>query len=288
MSFVITAIAPSPENLLGIAEDLLSLFPQAEPDYIDAKAFEIVVADIADHQAVYGLSSRNQVDIIIQPLTERRKKLFVADMDATIIPHETLDLLGDRLGISDQITPITERAMAGELDFKQALAERVKLLADVPATILDDVLNDMILTKGARTLVRTLAKNGCYCVLVSGGFTFFTGPVATAAGFEKNHGNTLGIKDGKLTGHVLEPILDQNAKLEFLEFYMKQLGLQPQDVMAIGDGANDIPMLKAAGLGIGFQPKEIVARTIPNVIRYNDLTAVLYALGFDSDDFVYD
>jgi phosphoserine phosphatase len=237
---------------------------------------------------LWKICGRERYDVFITPEHRRRMKLLIADMDATIVKGETLDELADHAGLKDEISAITARAMRGELDFKDALRERVKLLKDLEKQALELTLQRTELSNGARTLVRTMAGAGALCVLVSGGFTFFTGAVATQAGFHLHHGNLLGMQDDRLTGLVLEPILDKNAKLDLLKHYRSKLNIQPEEVMAIGDGANDLPMLQAAGLGIGYRPKPLVKDSMDNCIIWGDLTAALYAQGFQQDDFVLD
>jgi phosphoserine phosphatase len=224
------------------------------------------------------------IDVFTLPTENRRKKLLLADMESTIVDKEALDELAAFAGIKDKIAAITQSAMEGKLDFKAALFERIGLLKDLPTGALQTVLGSMSLNPGAKQLVATMKKHGATCVIVSGGFTFFTEPVAKQAGFDYHHGNTLVIENGKLAGKVTEPVLDKFAKLDFLKSYVKQLGLTHDDVMAIGDGANDIPMLKAAGLGVGYQPKEVVAKEINNLVIHGDLAAPLYIQGFRDSD----
>jgi len=209
----------------------------------------------------------------------RKKTLFLADMDSTIVTSETLDELGAEAGLKDKIATITERAMRGEIDFHGAIKERVGMLKDLPAHTLDTTLKNTEISKGARTLLKGLKNEGVFCVLVSGGFTFFTGAIADKLNFDAHHGNVLYIEDGKLTGDVQEPILDKNAKLNFLKLYCEELSLDLSETIAIGDGANDLPMLEAAGLGIGYHPKPLLEDTLINCIRHTDLTSVLYCQG---------
>ncbi|MCB1783715.1 MAG: phosphoserine phosphatase SerB [Alphaproteobacteria bacterium] len=228
----------------------------------------------------------DKIDVFITPEENRRKKLLLADMDSTIASTETLDELAAYAGIKDEIAAITAQAMEGKLDFHEALKKRVGLLKDLPASALEETLEQTTLNPGAEIFVQTMRAQGATCVLVSGGFTFFTSEIANRAGFEFHHGNILGIEDGKLTGTVKEPILDKFAKVNFLESYMQDLGLETDDALTIGDGANDIPMLKMAGLGIGYRPKHAVAEEISNTILYGDLTAALYAQGYSIKEFI--
>lgn len=212
----------------------------------------------------------------------RKIDLFIADMDSTIVQEETLDELAAHAGIKDKVAEITRRAMNGELDFHAAIRERVGLLKGLPETALHETLAKTTLTKGAKELVGTLKSQGATCVLVSGGFTFFTGAIAEICGFHHHHGNTLIIENSHLTGEVGEPILDKNSKLEFLNHYVEKLGTQMQNTITIGDGANDLPMLLAAqnggGLGIGFCAKPVVAEQLQTNIATPDLGEVLKLL----------
>lgn len=228
---------------------------------------------------------KDKIDFFITKNENRTKKLLIADMDSTITTTETLDELAEYAGIKDQIAQITALAMEGKLDFETALKERVSLLKDLETTALQATLDETILSEGAEIFVQTMRKNGAACVLVSGGFTFFTQAIADKCGFNFNHGNTLEIKENKLTGNVIPPILDKYAKVDFLEHYINDLNLTTDDVLAIGDGANDLPMLKKAGLGIGYHPKDTVKSDIHNCILHGNLTAALYAQGLSSKYF---
>lgn len=233
-----------------------------------------------------ALLADDRIDCFCTPAADRRKRLLVADMDATIVTTETLDELARHAGLYEHISAITERAMRGDLDFHAAIRERVALLKDLAQTALDTTLAETELTSGAEILVKTMAAHGAICVLVSGGFTLFTEPVAARAGFHHHHGNRLEMTDGRLTGIVQDPILDKDAKRAFLGDYQTKLGLTEAQTMAIGDGANDLPMLQAAGLGIGFHPKPLVRQAMRNNIIHGDLTAALYAQGFSGNEFV--
>ncbi|MDB5491005.1 MAG: Phosphoserine phosphatase [Micavibrio sp.] len=230
-------------------------------------------------RAIRDLIAADRIDVLFNRSKGRKKKLLLADMDATIVQTETLDELAGFIGKKEETAEITERTMRGELDFSTSLRERVGLLKDLPEDVLRQTMDDTKLSLGAELLVGGMREKGAICVLVSGGFTYFTGAVAKMVGFHHHHGNTLEIGDGKLLGTVAEPILDKNAKLSFLRQYMAELGLAPEEVMAIGDGANDILMLETAGLGIGYRPKPLLVERLDNLILYGDLTAALYAQG---------
>jgi phosphoserine phosphatase len=222
----------------------------------------------------------HKIDVFCTPLENRRKKLFMADMDATIVPTETLDDLADEAGIKPQIAEITQRAMRGELDFHDALRERVQLIKNLPEDALKRTLDNTIISTGAKTLLKTFKANDVFTGLVSGGFTYYTNAIADKLGFDINHGNQLDIQNGKLTGLVIDPILDKDSKLAFLNQYVQQQKISLSDTVAIGDGANDLPMLTNAGLGIGYQPKPLVRDSILNCIINTDLTSVLYMQGY--------
>lgn len=238
----------------------------------------------ADLKTTYG---EHPVDVNIVPAgPDRRKRLLIADMDSTIIQQECIDEIAAFAGVGPRVAEITERAMRGEIDFEGALKERVGLLAGLDEATLDKVFDTRIqLTPGARTLVATMAAAGAHCALVSGGFTFFTSRVAQAAGFHENHANTLAIEDGHLTGEVVPPILGRAAKLERLELLIRAQMLQPSQTLAVGDGANDLAMIHAAGLGVAFRAKPIVAAEADAGITHGDLTALLYLQGYTSDTF---
>lgn len=221
------------------------------------------------------------LDVVVQPLGDRTKKLIIADMDSTMITVECIDELADYAGIKPQISAITERAMRGELDFRAALIERVGLLRGMAeATIAECRAERVRLTRGARTLVQTMKAHGAWSVLVSGGFLPFAAPVAEAIGFDKVVANELEIAGGQLTGKVAEPIVDSSAKLETLRAEAAARGLTLGDTLAVGDGANDIPMITSAGLGIGYHPHPAAAAAADAAIRHHDLTALLWAQGY--------
>ncbi len=228
------------------------------------------------------------VDVVIQPQDNRRKKLLIADMDSTMIGQECIDELADYAGVKSQVADITERAMRGEIAFAPALRERVALLKGLPAAIIDTVLAERIrLTPGGPTLVATMRANGAYTCVVSGGFTAFTVKLAAAIGFDEQRANTLLTDaDGRLTGEVAEPVLGREAKLETLRELRARFRLDPEATLAVGDGANDLPMIEAAGLGVAFHGKPVLQQAAAARIDHGDLTALLYAQGYRREEFV--
>lgn len=229
------------------------------------------------------------IDVFVQAAgIGRRKKLLVADMDATIVVGETLDELAAHLGIEDKVAPITARAMRGELDFAQALAERVAMLKGMPFEVIETVRSAIALSPGAEVLVRTMAAHGARCVLASGGFDVFTGAVATRCGFHAHFGNRLEIDESvmKATGMVLPPLVDKDRKRTIVQEESKRLGVSPAEAITVGDGANDIPMLQAAGAGVAYHAKPLVCAATAFQVRHGDLTALLYLQGYKRSEFV--
>lgn len=226
------------------------------------------------------------VDVVVQPFATRRKKLLVADMDSTMIEQECLDELADFARLKPQVAAITERAMRGEIEFAPALRERVKLLAGMPLSTIDRVIDRLTMSDGAETLIATMRVNGAFTLLVTGGFTAFAEPVADAIGFDDFQANRLLHANGRLSGLVAEPILGREAKLAALEATRNRLGLSPDETLAVGDGANDLDMIKAAGLGVAFHAKPKVAEAAAARIDHADLTALLFAQGYRRDAFV--
>ncbi|MBN8973576.1 MAG: phosphoserine phosphatase SerB [Xanthobacteraceae bacterium] len=226
------------------------------------------------------------IDVVVQPQASRRKKLFLADMDSTMIGQECIDELADFAGLKAHVAAITERAMRGEIAFEPALRERVALLKGLPVSVIDDVLKERItLTPGGRELVGTMRANGAYTCLVSGGFTAFTSKVAAMVGFQENRANTLLAEDGKLTGTVAEPILGREAKLATLRELREAFDIDDIDTLAVGDGANDLGMIQDAGLGVAYHAKPAVAAAAHARIDHGDLTALLYAQGYKRTEF---
>jgi len=235
-----------------------------------------------------GIVGAAPVDVVVQPQDVRRKKLLVADMDSTIIGQECIDELADYAGLKDRVAAITERAMAGEIAFAPALRERVALLQGLPISTIDKVIAERIRPNpGAATLINTMRANGAYTCVVSGGFTAFIAPLAKKIGFDEYHANTL-LTDaaGLLTGKVTEPMLGREAKRDTLLALRARFGLRREETLAVGDGANDIPMIEQAGLGIAFRGKPAPRAVADACIDHGDLTALLYAQGYRRDEFV--
>lgn len=226
-------------------------------------------------------------DVIVQIEAQRAKKLLVADMDSTMITVECIDELADYAGIKPQIAEVTERAMRGELDFAEALDARVALLKGLPESAIDQCLEERVrLMPGAQALVQTMRARGAHTILVSGGFTRFAEPVGTRIGFDRRIANVLEIEGGVLTGTVTKPIVDSSTKETTLLGAMAELGLAPEQTMAVGDGANDLAMIRKAGLGVAYHAKPIVAAAAGARVDHGDLTALLYAQGIARADWV--
>ena len=254
----------------------------------EGQAFELKVgAKVRDElSAIRARAGDHQLDVNIVASTNRRKRLLIADMDSTIITSESLDDMAEIAGQSSAILPITARAMRGELDFEAALDERVALLRGLPVSLIKQALDEARLTAGARQLVQTMRANGAKCYLVSGGFTAITGPIAVACGFHGDHANILETKDGLLTGTVAKPVLDRDSKLQFLDRYCASLGIGREAAACIGDGANDLAMLQAAGLGVAFNGKPLLREAVTLQLDHTDLTGLLYLQGYRQSDFV--
>ncbi len=225
-------------------------------------------------------------DLVIQPTATRRKAVLLADMDSTMIEQECIDELAAEAGVGERVAEITARAMNGELDFHEALIERVGLLAGLHEDIIAKVLNERItLAPGGRELIATMRDQGAYCALVSGGFTAFSSPVAQMLGFHENRANRLLDDGGVLTGHVSLPVLGREAKVEALREITAARGLSPSDAMAVGDGANDLGMIQLAGTGVAMHAKPVVAAQARVRIDHADLTALLYIQGYGREEF---
>ncbi len=297
MQLALTLVSPEP----GAAADALTLVGQAlagvrarvkEPRPLGTGALDLAVEaddERAVRQAAEAALAGRPVDVCVQLWNGRKKRLLVADMDSTIINVECLDELADFAGLKAKISAITERAMRGELAFEPALRERVALLKGLSVDALQRTYDERVrLNPGARTLVRTMTATGARCVLVSGGFTFFTSRVAEQAGFQAERANTLIEADGELAGRVGEPILGREAKLAALREEAASLGASLSETLAVGDGANDLGMIEAAGLGVAYRAKSIVAAQADAKVEHADLTALLYFQGYREAEFVTD
>ena len=225
------------------------------------------------------------VDVAVQAVAQRRRRFLVADMESTIIENEMLDDLAEALGIGPRIAAVTARAMAGELDFESALAERVALLAGTPVGVVEEAATRIRMSPGAAVLAATLAAQGVYTALVTGGFTFFADPVARRLGFAEVRANRLEIAGGKLTGHVLTPVLGRAAKRAALVEIAARLGVGVGAGIAVGDGANDLDMVEASGLGVAWRGKAVLAERAAARIDHADLTALLFFMGYRRAEF---
>jgi len=265
----------------GAAVDIMF----ADPPDVPGGTAAVAKALIFELRSVIGDAP---VDIVVQPEHGRRKQLLIADMDSTMIGQECIDELADYAGVKDRVAAITERAMRGEIAFEPALRERVALLKGLPATTIDQVIAERIRPNpGATTLIRTMRANGAYTCVVTGGFTAFMAPLAKAIGFDEYHANTL-LTDsaGRLTGEVADPVLGRDAKRDTLLSLRERLRLRQADTIAVGDGANDVQMIEAAGLGVAFHGKPALRAAAAACIDHGDLAALLYAQGYQREDFV--
>ena len=239
-----------------------------------------------DIEKIWKNLQSKQIDMVIQPTENRRKKILLADMDSTMIQQECIDELAAEAGVGERVVEITARAMNGELDFDEALNERVGLLAGLDVDVIQQVLDTRItLMSGGVELLATMRANGAYAALVSGGFTDFTSAIATKLGFDENRANALLQSGGKLTGRVGLPILGRQAKVDALMDITTRMNLLPADVIAVGDGANDLGMLHLAGSGVALHAKPAVAAQCSLRLNFADLTGLLYIQGYSIDDF---
>lgn len=296
MKFVVTLIAAdgtalNVEMMEAVRDALRSL--GAETGSLDWLAqdhacdipFDDIAPDQADAAARHVIGTQ-AIDCIAQEVDGRRKVLLLADMDSTMVTSETLDDLAALTGLGDIIAEITARTMNGELDFASSVKERVMMLKDLPESALEQAYQQIQLSPGATTAVQTMKANGTHCLLISGGFTFFTSRIAERIGFHEHMANDFMIEDGKLTGGVSEPVLTKEVKLETLIARASTMGISISASVCVGDGANDVPMLKAAGLGVAYRGKPSVVAEIPARLDHADLTGLLYAQGYRQEEFV--
>jgi phosphoserine phosphatase len=297
MTYVATLVCdPAAPALTGeiLQKASAALSRLAPPRWLDPGVAADIVFELGPGEGARAVADRirsaleSGVDVIVQRLEGRRKKLLLADMDSTMIGQECVDELGDKIGIRAKIAAITKRAMEGEISFEPALRERVALLKGLDrATILDVIASKITVTPGGHTLVQTMRASGAYTVLVSGGFSIFTSVIAERLGFHEHRANELLFdEDGRLSGFVREPVLGQDAKLAAIKQLREKLRLSSEGTLAVGDGANDLAMLKEAALGVAFHAKPKVAAAAHARIDHADLTALLYAQGFSREDFV--
>ncbi len=301
-SHVIVAVAPANVGFMRLGAELEAICSEAGLNQTSpvrllgsenkwaAVEFNIALggADLTRTRMHLSATIAHRFDVALIPAAHRRKHLLISDMDSTIIEQECLDELAAYAGLKDEISAITARAMAGELDFESALTERVKRLKGLSLQALGQCYAERItLMPGARTLVATMTAHGAHCLLVSGGFTYFTQRVAEAAGFHDHRGNTL-IDNGKtLTGDVKHPILGRQAKLDALNQVAKAKKTTPENTLAMGDGANDLAMIEAAGLGLAVHAKPVVAAAADAAINRTDLTAALYFQGYSDSEIIW-
>ena len=270
----------------GVVAEIAGRLGTTAPVRLGPEAAEVTVAGAPDLAAIRN--AYPGIDANLLPVERRRKRLLIADMDATIITVECINVVADHAGIGPEVRAITERAMNGELRFEDAVRARVALARGLEESALERIFDDRIsLSPGARTLVRTMAEHGAHTALVSGGFTWFSARVAEMAGFAEHRANRFVFSAGRLTG-VAEPVLGREAKTEALREMLARFGLGPQDALAVGDGANDLGMVEAAGLGVGYRPKPVLAAAADAVIARGDLTALLYLQGYRAEEFVRD
>ena len=294
MNSVLTLVAPKDNLTEAIVTEAIAVLNGAGATIgdrtwlADGKALDIAF-DGAEPRtvepALRGALSDIPIDLFAGPSQGRWKRLLLADMDATIVTSETLDDLAARVGLKHQVAAITARAMNGELDFEVAIKERVSMLSGLAESALAETYAKTQMSPGAAAPVRTMRAHGAYCVLVSGGFTYFTSRVAQACGFHENHANRLGIVNKALTGKVHEPILGKEAKLAILNRLISERGLATAETVAIGDGANDLPMLQAAGLGVAYRGKPVITNAARARIDHTDLRTLLFYQGYGDANF---
>jgi len=289
--FLTLVTPPAHENTLRqVVADLEGILTGAKTIWLsDGVAVDLVLppADIAELEKIVQTRIAEQpIDFLCGPVTGRRKKLLIADMDSTFVTSETLDDMAAHVGLKDEITAITARSMRGELDFEASVRERVKMIAGMSVSAVLETLSKVELTSGAQELARTMRHHGAYTALVSGGFTLFTEKIYRWCNFHEHRSNVLGISDGKLTGDIDGAIVGREAKREALDELCGRHGLGRGDALTIGDGANDLDMIEAAGLGIAYYGKPMLADAARANIRHTDLKTALYYQGYDDTEIV--
>ncbi len=292
MKYILTLIAGTKQKLnADHIKSVANICPYTSINWLAAdKAVDLFFDDNNIYKyrsTIKEMMDKETIDFIIQPNDEyRRKRLLCADMDSTLIEQECLDELAEYIGIGSEISAITERAMRGELDFNESLTQRVSLLKGTPVSVLSEVYKRLTLTSGALELIQTMSKHSAACILISGGFTFFADPIAERLGCAESYSNSFEIQDDRLTGQVIRPFVDDVRKEQILETESKKRSLDNKLVMAVGDGANDIPMLNKAGIGIAFKAKPATEEAVEHIIRYSDLSALLYIQGYTQERFI--
>jgi phosphoserine phosphatase len=288
MSHIVILVAsrqagPLTDSLAAIAKDFCG---GQHLQWLSAgEACEFIVKKTPDIAQLKMVLGDRAIDVLVSRFRGRRKAVLVADMDSTIITSETLDEIATEAGIRDQIVEITRRSMNGEIDFAAALRERVAMLKGLDLSALERTWRNTQFSPGARTLVATMRSFGATTALVSGGFSYFTERVAAELGFDLHRANILLDNGSELTGEVAEPILDRDAKLATLQELADKRGVKPAATLAVGDGANDLAMLRAAGLGVAYYAKPIVAAEVANHIQHTDLRSLLFAQGYPASVF---
>jgi phosphoserine phosphatase len=288
--FVATLIEPG-DLTYGTVDEAIDRLDVADCGVLDwqwideGDAADITFASSPD--AARQALSPSALDVVVQSTANRRKRVLVADMDSTMITVECIDELADYAGIKAEVAAVTEAAMRGELDFEAALDARVALLAGLEEGVIDRCLAERVrIAPGAKALVRTMRARGAACVLVSGGFTRFAEPVAREIGFDRAVANVLEVERGRLTGRVMKPIVGSATKEQELRAACDAAGVGAESALAVGDGANDLPMIRAAGLGVAYRAKPVVASAAGARIEHGDLSALLYAQGIPRRDWI--
>ncbi len=287
MSFVLTLVAARDTALpTGLLHRVRDAVRGRNPVILSPnEAADIACGDRPDLALVRAALEDARVDALLTRARGRRKGLLVADMDGTIVDGETLDRLAFETGVGPEVEAISHRSIDGEVDFAQAMRDRLALLRGVPLDAVARAVAEVRLTPGARTLVATMRAHNALTALVSGGFTLFTAHVAALCGFDEHRGNVLVAQDGLLTGTLEEPVLDGPAKLDALRTLRDARGLRAAATLAVGDGANDLPMLREAGLAVAFRARDIVNREVASQVRHADLRALLFAQGYPATVF---